>query len=1031
MKLFIWPDFGDKPDPGDGGVRRVVEAQRQLMPGHGWEIAASPEEADVLAAHITAPPQWFSGPLARKPMVAHNHGFYWSEFDWGGNWANRDNAEVMKLIKGADAVTAPSDWVRNIIRRHSSREAVTVYHGVPTPLAEPEPHDGYVLWNKTRVDPICDPTPVVEAALRLHDVEFRATTIGSLTGPENLRVIGKEPYEAALQTVARAGVYLCTTRETFGIGTLEALAAGVPVVGFSWGGQNEIVEHLKDGYLARPGDYDDLARGIVWALHHRDSLSKWARVKAESFSWHRPMQQYAEIYDAVIKARSTGPRVSIIVPCYNLARYLPEALTSVQTQSDADWECIVVDDASTDNTAEVALEFVTGDPRFTLISNAENQYLSEARNTGIRAARGRYILPLDADDYLAPNAVATLADDLDTHRDHGVAYAGVHFIQEDGTPENYGRGRSPGTSGWPMPFDIGLFMTKPGQPLPYSAMFKREAWRQTGGYRRRVKSSEDCDFWLRLASYGWTPHQVSAAPVLVYRNRKDGMSATAGWADVENKAWFPWVMNDNLLPAAGNPSTNNVPVAAYDPPFITVVIPVGPGHEQYCRDAVDSVDAQTFRHWECIVVNDTGGPLPELPAWVNIITTEGKVGVAKARNAGIMNARGLLFLPLDADDYLLPDALDAMFKTWRDGERNDVIYSDFWHTPQAPADRLEGETFQHYEAPDFTCTWVTQNALHAVTALTPMAVWRDVGGFDPDAPWEDWDFQFKYLTSGFCARRLAAPVWVYRKHTGERRLTQYNQRETGKAWMMERFGDYIEGRKPMAGCATCGGRTSFIATNTNRSLGVARMARVEGLADDQMVAIVYIGQALGTQSVRGDVTRKEYHFQKGRPRYVDKRDAAGFLGKPQTFAPGEGVTVMSSPANGGPPAPFLVAHTPPSPEERLAPAPIAELDEAETPEEIEDDLIGRPVASAPRIDDLPAPPPPPAREFPFVPSQRSESPADSGPPALPPDPEPQRVPLAPDGSEMPDHVGLPAPPPKPTAKKPTPQRGRPPNASRR
>ena len=92
--------------------------------------------------------------------------------------------------------------------------------------------------------------------------------------------------------------------------------------------------------------------------------------------------------------------ISVIVPCYQQGEYLSETLNSVLNQTYPYWECIIVNDGSTDNTKEVAALFCQKDNRFHYIEK-ENQGPSIARNTGINASQGEFILPLDADDIIA------------------------------------------------------------------------------------------------------------------------------------------------------------------------------------------------------------------------------------------------------------------------------------------------------------------------------------------------------------------------------------------------------------------------------------------------------------------------------------------------------------------------------------------------------------------------------------------------------------------------------------------------------
>ena len=125
------------------------------------------------------------------------------------------------------------------------------------------------------------------------------------------------------------------------------------------------------------------------------------------------------------------PVVSVIVPCYNLGRYLFAALESVQLQTFDNWECIVINDGSTDNTEEIALHFCRVDQRFIYVKQA-NEGLSHARNAGIRKAKGRYLQFLDADDWIASNKFETQVNSLEKYPGDFVAICD-HEIVDDGT----------------------------------------------------------------------------------------------------------------------------------------------------------------------------------------------------------------------------------------------------------------------------------------------------------------------------------------------------------------------------------------------------------------------------------------------------------------------------------------------------------------------------------------------------------------------------------------------------------------------
>lgn len=126
------------------------------------------------------------------------------------------------------------------------------------------------------------------------------------------------------------------------------------------------------------------------------------------------------------------PTVSVIIAAYNYAHFLPETLNSVLGQSLASWECIVVDDGSTDNTETIVNSFVQLDPRFRYI-HQHNQGLAASRNKGLELARGQYIQFLDADDLLQASKLHHQAEQLRAQPQVSVVY-GTSLFFETGNP---------------------------------------------------------------------------------------------------------------------------------------------------------------------------------------------------------------------------------------------------------------------------------------------------------------------------------------------------------------------------------------------------------------------------------------------------------------------------------------------------------------------------------------------------------------------------------------------------------------------
>lgn len=122
-------------------------------------------------------------------------------------------------------------------------------------------------------------------------------------------------------------------------------------------------------------------------------------------------------------------RFSIIIPIYNVAAYLPQCLDSVERQSCQDFEVICVDDGSKDDSFRVAEEMIGGKGNWHLI-HQENQGLSGARNTGLAHSTGDYVLFLDSDDWLEPDALEVLASNL--YGEDMLCFAGRRFFESDG-----------------------------------------------------------------------------------------------------------------------------------------------------------------------------------------------------------------------------------------------------------------------------------------------------------------------------------------------------------------------------------------------------------------------------------------------------------------------------------------------------------------------------------------------------------------------------------------------------------------------
>ena len=120
-------------------------------------------------------------------------------------------------------------------------------------------------------------------------------------------------------------------------------------------------------------------------------------------------------------SQTHAPLVSVIIPCYNQARFLPEAVHSLQAQTYQNWECLIINDGSTDETAKAATALVAADSRLRLISQP-NRGLAGARNRGLAEARGEFIQFLDSDDVIAPTKLEQQVSAISSRTELALAY---------------------------------------------------------------------------------------------------------------------------------------------------------------------------------------------------------------------------------------------------------------------------------------------------------------------------------------------------------------------------------------------------------------------------------------------------------------------------------------------------------------------------------------------------------------------------------------------------------------------------------
>jgi glycosyltransferase involved in cell wall biosynthesis len=369
-------------------------------------------------------------------------------------------------------------------------------------------------------------------------------------------------------------------------------------------------------------------------------------------------------------------------------------------------------------------------------------------------------------------------------------------------------------------------------------------WVRLGGQRQRYAplgaGAEDGDFWTRAVSYGFGAKYVHPGNngFFIYSWQSGIVSGNPNYREVDYRAWSPWTRNYGLMPtpSVATPKFHSHAARQYDEPSISVVIPVGPGHTRHLVNCLDSLDAQTYKRWEAIVVFDISRQEYDTlydSGFINYVAktwpfcrfadTTGRKGVRGdmldvlelelagqpasvltgmwlegdhgkgagiARNIGIEMARAPLLLFLDADDWLVPTAMEKMVTEYR--KTGDIIYTDHMAVANIPKDKLDQvdgnvvaynevkeEAYIHQGIGEYNCQKASEQpytdgrppyVICNVTSLVPTKWVRELGGFNTDInSWEDVLLFWMLAWRGKCFTRIPEPLLVYRYQTGSRR----------------------------------------------------------------------------------------------------------------------------------------------------------------------------------------------------------------------------------------------------------------------
>jgi hypothetical protein len=215
--------------------------------------------------------------------------------------------------------------------------------------------------------------------------------------------------------------------------------------------------------------------------------------------------------------------VDVVVPCYRYGHFLRECVESVLAQSGPRVRVLIIDDASPDNTSEVAANLARSESRVTFLKHVTNKGHIAVYNEGIEWASGDYMLILSADDYLLPNALSRSANLMDAHPEVGFTFGKALMVHQgrNGTRQTH---RIKKTSDWQILKGMEFLELNGASnivPTP-TAIVRTALQKRLGGYRHELPHAGDMEMWMRLAAHASVG--VLAAHQAAYRCHNGNMS---------------------------------------------------------------------------------------------------------------------------------------------------------------------------------------------------------------------------------------------------------------------------------------------------------------------------------------------------------------------------------------------------------------------------------------------------------------------------------------------------------------------------
>ncbi len=194
------------------------------------------------------------------------------------------------------------------------------------------------------------------------------------------------------------------------------------------------------------------------------------------------------------KKMQKDPKVSVVIPVYNAEKYIGEAIEGILNQTFKDFELILVNDCSTDNTLEIMQKYAKQDERIKILTNEKNLKVCKTANRGIKEARGEYIVKQDADDWSYPDRIEKQVKYMDSHPQVVLSSGNMQMCDKDMNIKN--------RTHFPTIDESIKKVLLQYNPMVHSAMiYRKDTFIEVGGYEN-ITNSEDYLLTMKMASKG-------------------------------------------------------------------------------------------------------------------------------------------------------------------------------------------------------------------------------------------------------------------------------------------------------------------------------------------------------------------------------------------------------------------------------------------------------------------------------------------------------------------------------------------------